>query len=227
VKESSQAQLQQGAAHAGWDQGVHVQEFLRRHSVNPLAEASFRRLPPEQQKMVMSMGPLSGPDHSGELMHRVQQFASKQPRHPAGRRSSSRTRRRSRSSSSSSSSRSRSRTRRSRSPSKRKVSVRSAAPAGPPSWNALRPPHALHPAHALHSGMAPSPHPGICPGYPPTRGVMPPMGAVPSPLSPRPMFPAGMPYLPPPGAHGMPPHPGMMPHMAGPMPPAWPLPRPL
>jgi len=54
-----------------WEHGFHVSNFMSRAFVNPMAEESFRVLSFEQQRAVMSFGPLMCPDASAELVARV------------------------------------------------------------------------------------------------------------------------------------------------------------
>lgn len=56
-----------------WEFGQHLHAFLGhgRQIVDPKTEEAFRSLQMEQQRAVMSFGPLMSPDPSGELMARV------------------------------------------------------------------------------------------------------------------------------------------------------------
>lgn len=59
--------------HETWEHGQHVHGFLGhgRQIVDATSEDTFRRLEMEQQRAVMSFGPLMSADPSGELMARV------------------------------------------------------------------------------------------------------------------------------------------------------------
>jgi len=57
-----------------WEHSYHVTDFLRRHYVDLLAESAFRNLSMEQQRTILSYGPLVSRDPSGELMARIRGF---------------------------------------------------------------------------------------------------------------------------------------------------------